>query len=329
MAYDNDTVAGNVALWDYIIDFLTTGLGADNWDVAWTAPGGEEDGIVLKAAGSTGTEEIFIGFSRVDSVDTDANHINIYGMTGVLEDATNMSGHINVSPEVRIWADASTMKVWIVANARRMIIVVNISTVYQAAYAGFYLPYAPPTSYPYPMFIGGTSNIDTDVADWRSTSPYHSQFPFAPRIGGSGSDGAFRANSWLLDNAGAWVPVMAGDDTAIAILPNYAFDEEIDGNNNWHITPEWTSSSSYRKMGYNGIRSRITQNFGGGFALEQMTFARVNPATEMIGVLDGAYFVPGVGNVAENTIEIDSIDYLVVQDVFRTVTTSYWAMKLE
>lgn len=327
MAFETGTLSGNINLWDALIDFLTTNadLVTDDqqWEVVWTHASGAPSGVVLKGPGNGGADEIFIGLVRVDSVDTDANHIQIYGMTGVIDSALTMAGHINVSPQVRIWADASTMKYWFVATGRRFAVVVNMSTVYQAAYAGFYLPYAPPTAYPYPMFIGGTSNSDPEVTNWRSVSDYHAQFPFSPKISSVGNT---RSNAWMLDNAGAWNPVTVNEGD-VSMSPRYVTAADADGVSRWGISYAYDSTGD--RIGYSTIRARITQNYGGGFALEQITLSRTFPSTEMFGVLDGAFYCPGVGNAVENIVEIDSIDYLVVQNVFRTGTTHYWALRLE
>jgi len=331
MAFESGTVAGNIAIWDKIIDFLTTDTtlvgGGEEWQIVWTHASGEAEGVVLRGPGTGGTDEIFVGLIRVDSVDTDANHIQIYGMTGIVDSAITMEDHINVSAQVRIWADASTMKYWIIANGRRFCLVLNMSTVYQAAYAGLFLPYAPPTSYPYPMFIGGTSNIDTTVANWRSASTFHSQFPFSPKIVSAASVGDLPANAWLLDSTGAWLSVTSDQFGDVFIMPTYVDTLDDDEVDRWRLYAAF--SVTQNKLGYETIRSRITTSYGGGYAVEQMTLARVSPLTEMFGVLDGAFFCAGVGNAVENIIQIDSVDYVVVQDVFRTSTLDYWAMRLE
>ena len=40
------------------------------------------------------------------------------------------------------------------------------------------------------------------------------------------------------------------------------------------------------------------------------------------------YAVPGYANAAENIINVGGVDHLVVQDVFRTGYSDYWALKL-
>lgn len=47
-----------------------------------------------------------------------------------------------------------------------------------------------------------------------------------------------------------------------------------------------------------------------------------------LGELDGMYSVPGYGNSVENIITANGVDHLVVQDVYRTGYSDYWALKL-
>ncbi len=46
------------------------------------------------------------------------------------------------------------------------------------------------------------------------------------------------------------------------------------------------------------------------------------------GELDGIYYVSGFNNAVENIVQVGGVDYLVVQDVYRTGHTDYYAMRL-
>ena len=47
-----------------------------------------------------------------------------------------------------------------------------------------------------------------------------------------------------------------------------------------------------------------------------------------LGEMEGCYCVPGYANAVENIISVGGVDHLVVQDVFRTGYSDYWALKL-
>ncbi|SEJ58415.1 hypothetical protein SAMN04244579_04857, partial [Azotobacter beijerinckii] len=47
------------------------------------------------------------------------------------------------------------------------------------------------------------------------------------------------------------------------------------------------------------------------------------------GALDGIFYISGFNNAVENTLTIDGVDYVVIQDVWRTGHTDYYAMRLD
>jgi len=47
------------------------------------------------------------------------------------------------------------------------------------------------------------------------------------------------------------------------------------------------------------------------------------------GALDGIFYISGFNNAVENTLTVDEIDYVVIQDVWRTGHTDYCAMRLD
>ena len=54
-----------------------------------------------------------------------------------------------------------------------------------------------------------------------------------------------------------------------------------------------------------------------------------DPGTSLYGVLDGIYFVTGFDNTVENTLTIDGVDYIVIQDVSRTGFNDYYAIRMD
>jgi hypothetical protein len=54
-----------------------------------------------------------------------------------------------------------------------------------------------------------------------------------------------------------------------------------------------------------------------------------DPNTNLYGVLDGIYFITGFDNTVENTLTIDTVDYVVIQDVSRTGLNDYYAIRMD
>lgn len=49
----------------------------------------------------------------------------------------------------------------------------------------------------------------------------------------------------------------------------------------------------------------------------------------LFGALDGIYYITGFDNTVENTVTIDGVTYVVIQDVWRTGFPDYYAIKLD
>lgn len=327
MAYVTGTASGSIDFWDKLVSFLTTNttlVGAgQNWTVVWTKDSGRK--IVLRANGG-GSNFVYVGLVRTDTTDTDNKSITIYGMSGFNSTATEMSGHVNVSPGTRMWLDAGSMKYWFVASARRFTFVANISIVYEIGHAGFFLPYALPTVYPYPMIVGATSSLSADVTSWRSLSNYHAAFTAAPYNAVSGAAGN-RSNAYILGPDAVWRNAAADDASPVTIGPVAYNVEDQNGDNNFHLSE--TASSSENTTGYLPIRQRIMRGYGDIYALEQITLIETASGVQHHGVLDGLFHCSGISNASENIISISSVDHLVVQNVNRTTATDYIAIRLE
>jgi len=52
-------------------------------------------------------------------------------------------------------------------------------------------------------------------------------------------------------------------------------------------------------------------------------------AANLWGALDGIFYISGFNNAVENTLTVDGVDYVVIQDVWRTGHTDYYAMRLD
>lgn len=329
MAFESGTATSHIDYWNKLIAFLTTDaeLLADDadWPIVWTHPDGAQRGVVLRGKGSTGSENIYVGLSLTLGISTDDHRINIYAMGGIIASAVSMSEHINVSPEMRVWLDSAAMKYWFVANARRFVLIANMSTVYQAGYAGYILPFATPLNYPYPVYVGGSANAQTAVTNWRSLSAHHAHFLFSDWNSSGGSD-LLRANGYLLDPAAGWRACAANSSAGIQIGPRMYQQTDADGTSRWGISRNPTTAN---RFGSEAIRTREIDNYGGGMTLTPVCLFQEVTSNQNFGVLDGVYLCPGQGNAAENIIQVGGIDHLVLQNVWRTDVAEYWALALE
>lgn len=336
MAYAHGTATSNIDLWNKFVTFITTNAALvaanEQWSIVWTAPSGAKDGIVIKGPGASGNDSILVGLNRVDSPAEDENAIWVRGMTGFLSGALNIDGHVNPSFKVGAYFDANPMEYWFVASGRRFVIVAKMSTVYSAIYGGFFLPYANPIAYPYPLMVGAscpdwTGNVNTNAVNrWRSQSPLHHHFPFSEYNTPAGAQAA-RSSMYMLDPSGTWLNAGNNTDANLNIAPFYYTVADPAGDTAWALAA--TTSNSVDTFGYSDLRSRIEENIGGGYSLSPFSMIQTTPTVQTYGVMDGVYSAPGQGNAVENIIVLNGVNHLVVQDVFRTDVRNYWALKLE
>ncbi|MEO0828842.1 MAG: hypothetical protein AAFY03_00075 [Pseudomonadota bacterium] len=317
-AYSTGTATDHADLYAKLKTFLTTNstltAASENWTQVWSSG----NDVVLRGPGLSSSDQIYIGLS----LDTALPALWLRGLTGTLVTATDISGHQNPSPAVAMYLDTAPMTYWFVVNGRRFMVVVKISTVFEACYAGFFLPYAPPTTYGYPMFVGASrGNVQTDVQTWRSQSPGHTHF-VSPYTSFYGYGVNNESSAWMIDPTGQWLRCWNNGDNPgnpkVLIGPEQFGDglgvtRTTDGNAAW---------------GYDSIRSRVGPCFDGSYTMTPISLTQQNPADQSYGVLDGCYRVAGNGNSSENIITASGVNHLVVQNVYRTTVDAYWAMAL-
>lgn len=326
MAYEHGTASNAADLWSKLLSFLQTNedLVADgqNWEVAWEAPSGapNETDIVLRGPGYAGTDNVYIGLSRVDRPTPDEFEIQMVGMTAVLAGATSIREHANVTPQpVRMFLDSHSTSYWFVANGRRFVVVVKISTIFETLYGGLFLPYADPTQYSYPLFVGGSAGTrpgGDPITSWRSTAEGHRHFMHS-------YENVFNPNqeasAWTLSPQGEWLrTVSTGTQATVAVGPR-----------RFHAGLDNAETAASGRWGYRSINERLRAGFDGSMLLTPHTLVQSYPTNQTYGVLHGTYHVPGFGNSAENIVTMDGVDHLVVQDVFRTGVGEFWALALE
>lgn len=326
MAFETGTATNYIDLWNKLISFLTTNANLVAASQAWTQVWSDNAGFdqrVLRGPGLASQDQVFVGLRLYEDIPSDHYNIQMYGMTDTIPSVTELEDHVNVSNGVRVFVDDTPMRYWFTANGRRFTITTQISTVYSSGYAGLLLPFALPTSYPYPLFIGGSASVDPDagVDDWRSTSSNHSNYLQARR---RDSNPVVESAAQLLDPAGAWLTVIANSndnpDEYTDHVVTYPYGDT--GNLNFSQTA-MTNFRPWRVLNF------TRELLGGDMLLQPVILQVETPTPQIYGQLDGVFATQGINNASENVIAKSAINHVVFQNAFRTEGNNYHAIALE
>ncbi|WP_163836876.1 hypothetical protein [Spartinivicinus ruber] len=303
MAVEIGTADNYLDLLDKLRIFLTTNEELVNtgqqWEILRWNNGHE---LILKAPGLSGAEKIYMGIWAYENTTNDYYNFNICGLVGYIPEHSFADQPYKQSAFVCLWQHK--IPYWFIANGQRVIVAAKISTVYEYFYLGKILPYGTPQQYPYPLFVGGTTNADGER--WSGTGARHSGFQ-CPGYG-----------SYLYTIDSVWRRVCNREP--------YSSSHRWRGENTIFLYPTDTWSFG----GGNCKLSNIQQNTDSTYTLlPYILHTSDQPAKNVYGELDGAYWITGNKSASENIITINGQDYLVIQNIHRTTWADYLALELK
>lgn len=296
MATQTGTAANYLDLLDKFVTFVTTGLAnGQNWTkLADTVENGNDRNVYFQAPGLSGADQIFMRMNAFHNTGSDYYNIGIYGATSYTA-GLGFANQPDSSPDsfLLLWNQA--IPYWFIANGRCAKIIAKVSTVYESAYMGFIIPYATPAEYPYPLMIGGSHSIAS--RRYSVVEALHRAF-FCPSSAGDGPSvqpGA-SSGSYLRMPGGQWVPLG---------VVNNSYDTSVNSNG-MQVWP----------YGHFECVGPIYQS--SDYALMPLVLNTNYATPAVMGEIDGVYFVSGFANASENTVVVDGVTNLVVQNIFRT-----------
>ena len=306
-AVASGTATDFLDLYTKLRDFLTSNADLVSASEEWTLVDGNSgtltttDNLVFSGPGLGGTDEILVSLEPNVNAGAGYHNLGVRGLTAY-NDAEPLSSQVNNSGVKYIHLWDSSMPYWFIANGRRFIVVARPSTVYQAMYAGFALPFHLPTTYPYPLFVGGCSSNATWA--YSKASGDHSMF-FNPGT----------VCSAICSPELTWFPLCNQREDPVSAGGDFYSDLAHPNR----IAP-WAAAHRL-----SDLRDRID----GGYQLEHSYITCSEGYNATLAELDGVFKVSGFSNSSESIITIGSTDYLVVQNVYRTSNEHYAAIALE
>lgn len=164
--------SGGVLAHYKMLEVIRNFAAANGWQVLRydTAPANRE--LILKGAGFSGTEEIFVGFRTYQDSTADYYNMLAATMTGyVAGNSFDTQPGLQVSG---VPAHNNRIDYWLTLNPHRIALAMKVGTpVYETAYVGKCLAYARPSQYPYPIVCSGMLN-GAALLRFSDTSANHS-----------------------------------------------------------------------------------------------------------------------------------------------------------
>jgi hypothetical protein len=210
-AYTNGTATDYKNLLSLLRTFLTTHTDLVNaspsqaWtEMRWDAS--DEYELILKGPGLSGGDEIYVGIQTFSNAGQDYYDWVLQGYTGWIDGVGFQSqpGAIPSWEPCMALSDGS-LPYWFVADGRRFIVVTRVSSIYQACYLGFLLPYGLPSQLPYPLVVGGSITGQNGYR-YSVTGTSHRHF-VDPGAYVSSNDNEASIFSTLRLLHGDWVPI--------------------------------------------------------------------------------------------------------------------------
>jgi len=302
MAFTSGTATGHDALADALKAYLIT----QSWTVEKDEVIGDDRFIYFKGPDIvTGTTTInaHINIKVFEDVPTDYYNWEI---SGAIDFDTNESFDTQPQTSPKITATArptmplfqSNIDYWFIANNRRFIVIAKVSTVFVSMYGGFGLPYATPSEFPYPIYIGATTPLTTQRFSESSYAMGGFWDPPGPNA------------AYIRHVDGSWIDV--GNYTASGSTKNRGII--IDG----HIWP-------YRET----ENDQIINNIDGSYTLFEVIISNKANAGNVYGELEGVFSCSGFANASENTVTIGGVVYLVIESPSRPGVSDFACIRLQ
>jgi len=154
VGFVDDTLGyANRAMLEYIRDFVDT----NGWTILEQDMASDTRYWIAEAPGYVGPDgpvRAYVGMRSYQSVPSDYYNLSVAVFTGYVpgNTFTTQPGYV----ESGIPAHNQRIDYWLTVNDRRVAFGLKVGTpVYECGYAGFFLPYANPRQYPYPICCGG------------------------------------------------------------------------------------------------------------------------------------------------------------------------------
>lgn len=321
MAYEIGTATDHFDLMNKLLTFLQTNPDLVAANENWTFVEGNigvydtlNDVVILNSTGATGDLDITCGLVLRGNVASETYGIEYRGYP-IYDTDGHYSNQQIQSPAKAFPLWNQEMNYWFVANGRRWMVGVEVSTTWQSGYCGLILPFGTPEEYPYPFFIAGMNDAGalTRFSDFDETN----RFMASP---GRNTASVFVAGaSWKTpaNHGSSETSYQPQTSTAGYIGPTRSYYAN-DGTHNQFES--WSDQELTNQR----------QLIDGSYFMRQLIVYADNPqSSEQLGILDGAFWVSGRGQAPGNTIVDPNGDtHIVLQNGNKNTFRDFMTLRL-
>lgn len=300
---------------DLLSKFRTFITALAGWtELESVVPGGlTENGLLsVRGPGAGADKQTFVTI-RTENVS--ANSIYSWAIYGALgwASGTSPGSQAGAIGPVYLSLAATSLTYWFWANDRRFIVIAKTSTNYMSAYAGFLLPFALPSEYPFPLYIGA-SYYDLKL-------PSHND-----------------VNNRMIADPGAGcakVRTRAGNVRNVynhfgTTVANLNFSTGLRA----FVWPHTTGT-----VDDDEIQTDVDDWGGSGIGQMKLNASSEGPLMqchvvdladqELLGALDGVYALTGLGRSAEQILTAAGKSYIMFQNIFRNTARDFMAIETQ
>ena len=351
MAYATGTATNYLNLMDKVKAHVTGGaMGSQAWTVLRDRTNTDNTReLIFRAPGLAGQNQIYMGMKSFFSVGGDYYNWILDGFIGYDNNASfeQQPGGLGswvqptgleydtlpYPPQLPMWNQPMTY--WLAANGRRMVMVVKVSTRYEAMYLGLLKPYGAPGQLSYPMVVGGSmtgrqtlrTSQTMNVINYKYSTdhPDHSHF-----VNPGHSDTYLESDSASEKVCGSLRyrnPNGQWNGTANYMSDGKVYDHGFGPASRYCNTWPYMGANKYP----DGTRTHplrgMLPNLDGTYPLFPILLIDAVPK-QIVGELDDVYWLPGASNSPESIVTIGSDQYFVTCNVARVNNEDFWCFKM-
>lgn len=307
--------------------------------------------IIFKGNGGESPERaIYFGIRTYQRSSSSLYNWEIRAYTGYQDSSpeTDFHDHPGMSPPCFLPLQNANMNYWFWATERRIVVVVQTGVNYQWLHVGLLNTFATESEYPYPMFVHGSGQFDSNFADngiaVSGLIDPHGSLDDNVLSGSTYPTGDGTGGGYLRWVDGVWSMVRNRYEQSSQSLSASDFNSGafgiapgVDFSASAYLGETFSRSSVFQSFVSNQVAGTPGQQMIAGLGspepLPLLPLTVVRPSGgNVVGEVDGVYWVPGTGGVTSEDVVRDSgvspeKEYIIFQNVHRTDAWTFGAVR--